>query len=72
MHGVLAVFRTAEGSRRLCALALATGLITIMISGFFQCNLTDSEIAIQAWFIMGAIGMLLRGRREAAAGADKG
>jgi O-antigen ligase len=62
LSGALRVFRTGEASRRSCALAMIAGLIALMVSGLFQCNLTDSEIAIQAWVIMGAIGMLVRAR----------
>ena len=39
-------------------IALCAGLASIVASGLFQCNFTDSEVAIQAWMIIGLSGLL--------------
>jgi O-antigen ligase len=52
--------RTSPGAGRWVPAALLAGLVAILVSGLFQCNLTDSEIAIQAWLIIGSIALLAR------------
>jgi O-antigen ligase len=63
LRGAVHVYRAGvdlQSQRYL--LALIGGLVAILVSGLFQCNLTDSEIAIQAWLIIGSVGMFLRTR----------
>jgi putative inorganic carbon (HCO3(-)) transporter len=55
---------TTDRIVRTCLLAMVAGLTAILASGLFQCNLTDSEIGIQAWLIIGSIGMFLRNRHR--------
>ncbi len=61
LSGVVRLYGTStDQAAQACLLALGGGLTAILISGLFQCNLTDSEIGIQAWLIIGSIGMFLR------------
>jgi O-antigen ligase len=64
LKAVIGSYRRASDSLT-CSLAAATcgGLAAVFISGLFQCNLTDSEIAVQAWLIVGSVGLLARMRR---------
>jgi O-antigen ligase len=63
LSGVVRLYRSStDQTAQTCLLALAGGLTAILVSGLFQCNLTDSEIGIQAWLIIGSIGMFLRHR----------
>lgn len=61
LWNALAAYRRARDSTTsLVGLALIGGLVAIVGSGLFQCNLTDSEIAVHAWLIMGSIALLMR------------
>jgi O-antigen ligase len=42
------------------AVGLVAGLVALTASSMFQCSFGDSEIAIQAWFIIGSLAALLR------------
>jgi O-antigen ligase len=62
----LVAYRGAQdSSTRLLAAAAGGGLVAIVVSGLFQCNLTDSEIAVQAWLIVGSLGLLARDNAHA-------
>jgi O-antigen ligase len=63
-YGVRLYRRSADPVAKTCLLALVAGMTSIMVSGLFQCNLTDSEIGVQAWLIIGAIGMFQRNRNR--------
>ncbi|MFH1313151.1 MAG: O-antigen ligase family protein [Candidatus Eisenbacteria bacterium] len=65
LRAALEVYGGARDSvTRTLAAAACGGIVVIVVSGFFQCNLTDSEIAVQAWLIVGTLGLLVRMRRS--------
>jgi O-antigen ligase len=72
LRGALEVYRrNRDPVTQSLGLALGSGLVAIIVSGLFQCNLTDSEIAVQAWLIIGSLGMLIRaGRRTGPPGGQ--
>jgi putative inorganic carbon (HCO3(-)) transporter len=59
-RGILTYRRSQDSRSRCMSLALVAGMIAIIASGLFQCNLTDSEIAVQTWLIAGSIAFLYR------------
>lgn len=69
LRTAVGAYRSAsDPTVRLIAVAAGAGLVAILVSGLFQCNLTDSEIGIQAWLAVGSLGLLARIGRSAEAG----